>query len=74
MRIFPEVSLFCLALGTDAASAQIPSVEPRVVIQAQLREKVTVVEVAPRFVTTIRLPETVNSVVVGDPSAFQVEH
>ncbi len=33
-----------------------------------------VVEVAPRFVTTVRLPEAVNSVVVGDPSEFQVEH
>lgn len=74
MRIFREVCFLCLALGTGAASAQIPNVEPRVVTQAELREKVTVVEVAPRFVTTIRVPETVNSVVVGDPSAFQVEH
>jgi len=32
------------------------------------------VEVAPRFVTAIRLPEIVSSVVVGDPSEFQVEH
>lgn len=74
MRIFPQACLLCLALGTGAASAQIPNVEPRVVTQAELREKVTVVEVAPRFVTAIRVPETVNSVVVGDPSAFQVEH
>ena len=74
MKVFPEVCLVCLALGTDATSAQIPNVEPRVVTHAGLREKVTAVEVAPRFVTAIRLPETVNSVVVGDPSAFQAEH
>jgi len=33
-----------------------------------------VVEVAAHFVTAIRVPETVNSVVVGDPALFQVEH
>ena len=74
MRVFPGVCLLCFALGTDAASAQFPKVEPRVATQADPEGKVAVVEVAPRFVTAIRLPETVNSVVVGDPSAFQVEH
>lgn len=74
MRIFLGVSLLCLALGTTKASAQVPTVEPRVATETELREKVAVVEVAPRFVTAIRLPDTVNSVVVGDPSAFQVEH
>ena len=74
MRIFPGVCLLCFVLGTDATSAQIPKVEPHVATQPDFQGKVSVVEVAPRFVTTIRLPETVNSVVVGDPSAFQVEH
>jgi hypothetical protein len=35
---------------------------------------VTVVEVRTHFVTAIRMPEPVNSVAVGDPSLFQVEH
>jgi hypothetical protein len=30
--------------------------------------------VAPRIATSIRLPEPVNSVVVGDPESFQAEH
>src|SRR5467141_623933 len=64
----------CFFLGTCAASAQVPKVEPRIVPQRDLEGKVTVVEVAARYVTAIRLPEAVNSVVVGDPSAFQVEH
>jgi hypothetical protein len=36
--------------------------------------KVTVVDVVPHFVSAIRVPEPVNSIVVGDPSLFQVEH
>lgn len=36
--------------------------------------KVTVVDVVPHFVPAIRLPEPVNSIAVGDPALFQVEH
>jgi hypothetical protein len=35
---------------------------------------VTRVEVEAHFVTAIRMPEVVNSVAVGDPALFQVEH
>jgi len=62
------------SLGGGAAFAQLPEVVPRVLTNTELTGKVTKVEVEDRFVTTIRLPETVNSVVVGDPSRFQVEH
>lgn len=64
----------CFFLGTGAAFAQVPKVEPRIVAETDLEGKVTVVDVAARYVTAIRLPEAVNSIVVGDPSAFQVEH
>ena len=64
----------CFFLGTGAAFAQVPKVEPRIVAETDLDGKITVVDVAARYVTAIRLPEAVNSVVVGDPSAFQVEH
>lgn len=57
-----------------AAVAQTPQVEPRVVTKAQIDSKVTLVDVAPKFVTTILLPDPVSSVVVGDPADFQVEH
>src|SRR5262249_25533398 len=36
--------------------------------------RVVVINLTPHFVTTIRLPEAVNSVVVGDPALFQAEH
>jgi hypothetical protein len=74
MNMFRGLWPLCFFLGTGAASAQVPKVEPRIVTEMDLEGKVMVVEVASRYVTAIRLPEAVNSVVVGDPSAFQVEH
>lgn len=49
-------------------------VRPRVLTKADLDGNVAVVEVAPHFVTAIKMPETVNSVAVGDPTLFEVEH
>lgn len=74
MKMLRGLWPFCFFLGIGAASAQLPRVEPRIVTEMDLEGKVTMVEVAARYVTAIRLPEAVNSVVVGDPSAFQVEH
>jgi hypothetical protein len=72
MRVFGGVLLLCFV--TPAALAQVAQIDPQIVTQTNLEGKVAVVEVAARFVTTVRLPEAVNSVVVGDPSQFQVEH
>ncbi|MGB6875413.1 MAG: hypothetical protein WBD87_05210 [Candidatus Acidiferrales bacterium] len=69
------VVLYALcALLKAAAFAQTNQAEPHVLTKAEADDKIAVVEVAARFVTTIRLPDAVNSVVVGDPSEFQVEH
>src|SRR5579863_6266053 len=56
------------------AMGQVPEVKPRVLTRPDIEGSVAVVEVAAHFVTAIRMPETVNSVVVGDPALFQVEH
>src|ERR1035438_1758645 len=56
------------------ASAQVPEVRPQVAGRAVQEGQVTVVYLAPRFVTAIRMPDTVNSVVLGDPDAFSAEH
>ncbi len=74
MRTFCGLWVVCLAFGSRVAFAQVAQIDPRIIARADLEGKVAVVEVAPRFVTTVGLPETVNSVVVGDPSQFQVEH
>jgi len=49
-------------------------VEPVILVRSSLDEKVVALRVAPRIATSIRLPEPVNSVVVGDPENFQAEH
>jgi hypothetical protein len=70
-----RVGFFLLGFSWGSgASAQSLHVEPQIVTRVELQSRVTTVEVAPRFVTTIRVPEVVNSVVVGDPAKFQVEH
>lgn len=74
MTLLGRVLLLCLAFDAPGACAQRVQVQPKIVTETALQGKVCVVDVAPRFVTTVRLPEPVNSVVVGDSSRFQVEH
>lgn len=74
MKMLRGLWLLCFLLAMGTASAQVSKIEPRIATEADLEGKVAVVNVAARYVTAIRLPEAVNSVVVGDPSAFQVEH
>lgn len=67
----------CILLGlgwSSAVFAQSTEIQPRIVTRAELQGRIATVEIAPRFVTTIRVPEVVNSVVVGDSAQFQVEH
>ena len=49
------------------ASGQVPEVRPQVAGRAVQEGQVTVVYLAPRFATAIRMPDAVNSVVLGDP-------
>src|SRR5664279_2062337 len=49
-------------------------VQPQVVGRSIRDSQVTTVFLAPRYVTAIRMPEPINSVVVGDPSSFSAEH
>jgi hypothetical protein len=74
MRASSGLLLLCFASGTRATFAQATQIDPRIVTQPDLDGKVGQIEVAPRFVATVRLPEAVNSLVVGDPAKFQVEH
>jgi hypothetical protein len=62
------------SFGAGLASAQVPGVEPQIMNKPESEGRVTVIETTARFVSAVRLPEAVNSVVVGDPSVFQVEH
>lgn len=66
------------AVGVACASliavAQIPEVRPQIAGRAVQEGQVTVVYLAPRFATAIRMPDAINSVVLGDPASFAAEH
>ena len=65
--------LIAISLWACAAVAQerlLPRSSARVILDGRFGT----VRLAQHFTTTIRLPEPVNSVVVGDPGLFQAEH
>jgi hypothetical protein len=74
MRNILALGCLWLAAVTATAGAQHAGVSPQVRTKTTADSKITEIELEARFVTTIRLPEPVNSVVVGDPALFQVEH
>ncbi len=74
MSTCSKAFVICILFVFRSAMAQVSEVKPRVLTKLEMEGKVAVVEVAAHFVTAIRMPETVNSVVVGDPTLFQVEH
>ena len=74
MRIILVFGCLSLAAVTTTAGAQQVGVSPQVRTKTTADSKITEIELEAHFVTTIRLPEPINSVVVGDPALFQVEH
>ena len=69
--IIPVLELAGRAHGQQAAQIQ---VQPQIVGRPVRDGQVTTVFLAPRYVTAIRMPEPINSVVVGDPASFSSEH
>lgn len=67
-------TVFSAVLLAALSNAQIPEVRPQVVGRAVQEGQVTTVYLAPRFATAIRMPDAVNSVVIGDPDSFAAEH
>ena len=74
MNVLKSILVCILLPVTFEARAQVPNIIPQVRVKDAGDGKVTVVEVAAHFVTAIKLPEPVSSVVIGDPALFQVEH
>ena len=66
--------LFCATFLLALCYAQVPEVRPQVVGRAVQEGQVTTVYLAPRIATAIRMPDAVNSVVLGDPDSFSAEH
>jgi len=62
--------LACFAL----AAAQADLAPGRILSLNLDPQSVTTLQLRPGFVTSVRLPEAVSSVVLGDPGAFKAEH
>ena len=69
--IVPILELVARAHGQQTVQIQ---VQPQVIGRSIQDGQVTTVFLAPRYVTAIRMPEPINSVVVGDPASFSAEH
>ena len=65
---------FLLAALCAVSRAQVPEIRPQIAGRALEEGQVTTIYLAPRFATAIRMPDAVNSVVLGDPEAFEAEH
>lgn len=75
MNSFHRTALvWCSTFWAAAMIAQTAQVDPQILTRTAADGRVTVLEIAAHFVTAVRLPEAVNSVVVGDPALFQVEY
>ena len=74
MRNTLLIGWLSLVLLTATAESQQANIVPQVRTKSTADSKIIAIELAAHFVTTIRVPESVNSVVVGDPALFQVEH
>jgi hypothetical protein len=72
MKLLYPWQVFLVLAG--AALGQQVTIDPQLRTSVVADHRVVVITLTPHFVTTIRLPEAVNSVVVGDPALFQAEH
>src|SRR5215469_14390146 len=68
------VHLIALCFLTVGALAQTETPQAHIVSLTLDPESITVLHLHPGFVSSVRLPEEVSSVVVGDPAAFKGEH
>ena len=71
-RIF--VYLITLSAGLGLSSAQTATVPARIINLGFDPHEVTILHLRLGYVTSVRLPESVSSVVLGDPVAFKAEH
>jgi hypothetical protein len=71
-RIF--LHLIALVAGLILASAQTETAPARIINLDLDPREVTTLHLRPGYITSVRLPESVSSVVLGDPVTFKAEH
>lgn len=69
-RIVSSILIVLCAGAVAAQNRPVSQNAMRVVVEG----RTSIVRLAPRYTTTVRLPEAVSSVIVGDSSLFHAEH
>src|SRR5215470_7305719 len=67
------ISLFVGSCSLIFANSATEDIQALVVKETLTDRKVTVLRLGFHFVTTIQLPEAINSIAIGDPGLFKVE-
>jgi len=73
MRVHLIVFVYLMA-GTGVAQTQPGQIVPTVTTARVEDGSVTVLHLAPGYATSVRLPEEISSVVIGNPASFKAEH
>jgi len=66
--------LLCLFSSANLAQTEDGSVVPKVVTLPIEARTVTVLHLAAGYTTSVKLPEEISSVVIGNPASFKAEH
>jgi hypothetical protein len=66
--------ILIIFLLAGIGAAQESKVIPRTTTQEIEEDKVTVVYLSPGYTTSVRVPDEVNSVMIGNPTTFKAEH
>ena len=68
------ISIVFLIAGIALAQSDDGKVIPRVITMPVEDSAVTLLHLGPGYTTTVKLPEEISSIVVGDPASFKAEH
>src|SRR5215472_16063670 len=63
-----------LMVGLSTAQTEEGNVTPKVTTLQVEDGTITVLQLGPGFATSVRLPEEISSIVVGNPASFKAEH
>jgi len=63
-----------VGLSPQKMPARVGTIKPEILLERSFVGKVLTLELGRHYVTSIRLPEAVSSIAIGDPSLFKVEH
>lgn len=68
------ILIVCLIAGMGLAQTQDSKVMPSVTTVSIEEGAVTLLHLAPGYTTSVKLPEEISSVVIGNPASFKAEH